>query len=63
MITQMQQVLNAQQRHAINDLVAHGQFIDGEETAGWHAKGVKKTCSGRRIQMFLMPSTMRWSAR
>lgn len=54
MITQLHQVLNAQQRNAIDELVAQGQFIDGEETAGWHAKGVKKTSSGRQVRTYLI---------
>jgi PKHD-type hydroxylase len=41
MITKLPQVLSAQQISSIIQLVEHGDFIDGKNTAGWHAKAVK----------------------
>ena len=41
MITQLSQVLTPQQITAILSLTTLGQFNDGKDTAGWHAKGVK----------------------
>ena len=41
MITKLPQVLSAQQISSIIQLVEHGDFIDGKNTAGWHAQEVK----------------------
>ncbi|PKG85625.1 Fe2+-dependent dioxygenase [Colwellia sp. 75C3] len=41
MITKLPQVLSAQQVSSILQLIEHGDFISGIDTAGWHAKEVK----------------------
>lgn len=41
MITQLPQVLSSQQVTAIIQLIEHGNFENGKDTAGWHAKEVK----------------------
>jgi len=41
MITQFPQVLSSQQVNAIVQLIEHGNFENGKDTAGWHAKEVK----------------------
>jgi len=41
MITQLPQVLSSQQVTAIIELIGHGNFENGKDTAGWHAKEVK----------------------
>jgi len=41
MITQLPQVLSSQQVTAIVQLIEHGNFENGKNTAGWHAKEVK----------------------
>jgi PKHD-type hydroxylase len=41
MITKLPQVLSAQQVSSILQLIEHGDFINGKNTAGWHAKEVK----------------------
>jgi PKHD-type hydroxylase len=41
MITQLPQVLSSQQVAAIVQLIEHGNFESGKDTAGWHAKEVK----------------------
>jgi PKHD-type hydroxylase len=41
MITKLPKVLSAQQVSSIIQLIEHGQFINGQNTAGWHAKTVK----------------------
>lgn len=41
MIKQLSQVLSSQQVTAIIQLIEHGNFENGKDTAGWHAKEVK----------------------
>ncbi|MBB6523580.1 Fe2+-dependent dioxygenase [Pseudoteredinibacter isoporae] len=42
MIITVPKLLNAEQLQAINGLIDSGQFEDGQNTAGWHAKTVKQ---------------------
>jgi len=41
MIKSIKHVLTEQQINALSRLIAQGDFKDGRNTAGWHAKGVK----------------------
>lgn len=41
MIIQLEQVLSEMQVQAVLQLLGHGEFASGKETAGWHAKTVK----------------------
>ncbi|WP_133408416.1 Fe2+-dependent dioxygenase [Parashewanella tropica] len=41
MIRPIKNLLTPQQVNALRQLISQGQFEDGKNTAGWHAKGVK----------------------
>lgn len=47
MIKSIKHVLTEQQINALSRLIAQGDFKDGRNTAGWHAKGVKTTYNGQ----------------